>query len=150
MLQGCFQDIQYAARTLRHSPGFAAVAILTFALAIGANTAMFSLFDAVLLRTLPVAEPQQLFLLNEVNPREQGPALLSWPGVKRLRQSLPAGAQLIALTGPTRFNFASEGGGIEPLYGQLVSGGYFSVLGVRAALGRMLTEEDNRNLAGSP
>lgn len=150
IVQQLLQDVQYAARTLRRNPGFAAVAILTFALGIGANTAMFSLLDAIVLRSLPVSEPQQLFLLNEINPREQGPAALSWPGFERLRQSLPAGARMVALAGPARFNMTTDGGGMEPIYGQLVSGGYFDVLGVRAAIGRTLNEGDNRRLAGSP
>ncbi|HYI94912.1 MAG TPA: ABC transporter permease, partial [Bryobacteraceae bacterium] len=144
-LQQLLQDIRYSARDLRRHSGFAVVAILTFALGIGANTAMFALFDAVLLRTLPVAEPQQLFLLNEVNPREQGPANLSWPALQRLRKSLPSGAQLIALAGPARFNMTSISGEVEPISGQLVSGNYFPVLGIRAAVGRVLNEDDNRD-----
>jgi predicted permease len=149
-LQQFFQDSRYAARMLCRNPGFSAVTILTFALGIGATTSIFSLFDAVLLRTLPVAEPQQLFLLNDINPREQGPALLSWPGFERLQKALPEGVQLVALSSPTRFNMRVNSGGLEPVTGQLVSGGYFTILGVRAATGRMLSESDNRNLSGSP
>lgn len=149
-VQQVFRDVLYAARMLRRSPGFASVAVLTFALGIGANTAMFALFDAVVLRSLPVTEPHQLFLLHEVNPREEGPAWLSWPGLRRLQQSLPSGGQITALAGPTRFNMASGSGQIEPIYGQLVSGNYFSFLGVRPALGRVLNEDDNRSRGGPP
>src|SRR5437867_6279459 len=99
-----FHDVIYCLRVLRRSPGFAAVAILTIAIGTGANTAIFSLIDVVLLRLLPVAEPQQLFLVNEINPREQGSASFSWPGFERLRKALPNGAQLVALAGPARFN----------------------------------------------
>lgn len=142
MFQNFLQDIRYAIRGAIRGPGFTALAILTLTLGIGANTTMFSLFDAVLLRTLPVAEPEQLFLLNEVNPREQGPASLSLPGFQRFQKALPAGAQMVALTNAARFNLTSAGGGIELIQGQLVSGNYFQALGVRAAAGRLLREDD--------
>ncbi len=149
-LQQVVQDIRYATRGLRRHSGFTFVAVLTFAFGIGANTAMFALFDAVLLRVLPLAEPQQLFLLNEINPREQGPASLSWPGFERLRKAAPAGAQLIALSETARFNMTSINGELEPVSEQLISGDYFRVLGVRAAIGRVLNEDDNRNPGASP
>jgi predicted permease len=134
-------DVRYALRGLRRSPGFTAAAILTLALGIGANTAIFSLLDAVLLRKLPVENPDELFLVTQISSEGSGGSL-SWPGFQRVRASLPAGAQMIAVTNRARFRMTASRGGNGPGQAQLVSGNYFSMLGVRPALGRVLTEAD--------
>lgn len=75
-MSGLAQDLRYALRQLRKNPGFTAVALLTLALGIGANTAIFSLIDAVMLKTLPVRQPKQLVLLNWVT--ESQPGTMPW------------------------------------------------------------------------
>src|SRR5262249_2910013 len=137
------QDAQYALRMMRRSPGFASVTILTLALGIGANASLFSVFDAVLLKLLPVRDPRQLFVLQENGPHETGRALVSYPLFQRLRAAMPSGAELIASTIAKSFTVASGTGATHPAVGQLVSGEYFAVLGVRPAVGRLLTPSDN-------
>ncbi|MGH9662718.1 MAG: ABC transporter permease, partial [Bryobacteraceae bacterium] len=135
---------------LLRNRGFTVVALATLALGIGANSAMFIVLDAVLLRMLPVREPARMFVVTEISPKEQGPAGLSWPSFQRLRASSAGIADLIATTRSARFNLRSPGGAIEPVEGQLVSGEFFPVLGVRAAAGRLLTADDNRDPGGHP
>src|SRR5882762_7688778 len=92
-VETCWQDLHYSVRMLRKSPGFAAVAVLTLALGIGANTAIFSLTDQILLRELPVPHPEQLFILRSPGPNhghtwgdvDQGAQSFSYPIYKDLR-----------------------------------------------------------------
>jgi predicted permease len=143
------QDVQYALRIIRRNPAFATVAVLTLALAIGINSAIFSLFDAVLLRLLPVHDPQQLYLLQETGPNANSEAV-SFPMFQRCRNALKGTAEILALTRPAPFHIRVAGSAVEPVTGQLVSGEFFTVLGVRPALGRLLTPDDNRFLGQHP
>ena len=93
------QDVQYALRIIRRNPAFATVAVLTLALAIGINSAIFSLFDAVLLRMLPVHDPQQLYLLQETGPNANSEAV-SFPMFQRCSNALKGTAEILALTRP--------------------------------------------------
>src|SRR5262249_13049123 len=135
-------DTRYAIRTLRASPGFASVAILSLALGIGANTAIFSLIDAVMLKYLPVSHPEQLVqvMLRDDNPIFTNPI---WEQL-RDRQDVFEGA--LAYSG-TRFDLAT-GGESRYAAGNWVSGDFFAVLGVRSALGRLITADDDRR--GAP
>jgi predicted permease len=133
-------DVIYACRLLRKSPAFGAVAVLSLALAIGANIAVVSLLDVVVLRTLPVPAPRHLVLLAERAPDRQ---ILSWS-----RTQFRALAESGTLTGLCAFRPQLDLGvgstaGADVARGQLVSGNCFDVLGVRAALGRMLTKADD-------
>jgi putative ABC transport system permease protein len=151
-------DFTFALRQLRKSPGFALTAILTLALGIGANTAIFSLLDQALLRSLPVRNPHQLVLLeatpadvwNGESDSEGGDeaAYFSYPMYKDLRDRNTAFDGLIAVfqwaAGAMWHNHSALAAT------EMVSGNYFDVLGVRPALGRLLTPADARVRNGSP
>src|SRR5882724_9701535 len=149
-LSTLLQDLRYALRTMRRSPGFTAVTVLTLALGIGANAALFSVFDAVLLKLLPIRGAQELFVLRETGSQETGRARVSYPVFQSLRDSLSQSVELTASTGLARFNVDTASGVPHSVDGQLVSGEYFSALRVRPIVGRLLTPDDNRILDGHP
>jgi predicted permease len=139
MLDTLLQDIRYAFRALKSSPGFAAVAILSLALGIGANTAIFSLIDAVLLKSLPVQHPEELLQVTLGGPDDSTFTNPIWEAV-RDRQTVFTG--LFAFGG-TRVNLA-PGGEARFAQGNWVSGDYFATLGVHPAIGRTFTPADDR------
>jgi predicted permease len=142
------QDVRYTFRNLRGHPGFAAVAILSVALGIGANTAIFSLLNGVALKWLPVAAPEELFALNWSDPHT--PRRFSWPAFQRFLAAVPQ-TPMTAVSRVARMNAIIDGAPAgEIAYGQLVSGEYFPVLGLRPALGRFFTPDDNRTVDGHP
>jgi predicted permease len=139
------RDLRYGFRSLRRNPMFASVAVLTLALGIGANTAIFSLAEAVLLRTLPVSNPEELVLL-----RQRGPAGDIWPFTSAAAADL--GDSRAVLSGLAAFRpmpntHVSVNGETELALVQLVSGNYHTVLGVHAVVGRALTEHDREPAA---
>ncbi len=136
------QDLQYTLRMLRNNPLFAAVVILTLAFGIGANSAVFSLINTVILRTLPLADPQDLYILR-VDSRVPPPQRFTWPVFEQLRAGLPDGVAAMSRVMRAQTRGAS-GGGDDIAMVQLVSGEYFNVLKVPMALGRPLMPEDNR------
>jgi predicted permease len=153
-LETILQDLRYGARQLRLSPGFASVAVLSLALGIGANTAIFQLVDAVRLRTLPVRAPQELVTIDfEAGAVRSGwsstrsPSLTYplWDEIRKRQQAFSGMASWSA----ARFNLASGGEGryAEGLY---VSGGFFALLGVPSVLGRTFTEADDQAACPSP
>lgn len=131
-------DLRYAIRALRHSPGFAFVAILSLALGIGANTAIFTLIDAVMLRSLPVSHPEELV---QVTLADRGPVFTN-PIWEQLRDHQTVLADVFAYSAFNRFNLAPSGEA-RPVAGSLVSGDYFHALGVQPALGRLLSRSDD-------
>ncbi len=150
-LESWLRDFRYGLRGLAHNPVFAAVAILTLALAIGANTAIFSLLDQALMRSLPVADPQQLVVLNfsgssSGHTQSHGGNTpghrheFSYPMYRDLREKNAVLSGLIAAApgwvGVTWNKHA------EAVSAEMVSGNYFSVLGVQPALGRVLADSD--------
>lgn len=135
------QDLRYAVRTLRTNPGFTAVAVLTLALGIGANTAIFSLIDAVLLRTLPVKNPHELRFVAH-GTTEQPSTSSNYPYFGRVRDRTDVFAGVTAYATAT-FKVASSDG-IELTRGQYVSGNYHGLLGVPMAIGRGFVSEDDR------
>src|ERR1041385_3013471 len=150
MITETIQDIRYALRMLAKSPAFASVVVLTLALGIGANAAIFSLLDQVLLQRLPVANPQQLVVLSAYEPKD-GPDLdssFSFPMYQDLRDRNYVFSGVIA-RGGTQIN-VSYGDQTERVRGELVSGNFFDVLGVRPWAGRLLTQDDDRNPGAHP
>src|SRR5438445_7023033 len=123
MLDAFLQDLRYALRTLRSSPGFAAVAILSLALGIGANTAIFSLIDSVMLKYLPVNHPEELLQVT-MGTNEATFTNPIWEQV-RDRQDMFSGVFAHSVL---RFNLAN-GGEARYTQGSWVSGGYFQTLG---------------------
>ena len=141
------QDLKYAFRTLGKNPGFTIVAIITLALGIGANTAIFSLTDQVLLRLLPVEHPQELVVLRSPGPSpgrnwNDGPGgtSFSYPAYKDLRDQNQVLSGLLARFS-TQVSVVAQGSS-ELATGELVTGNYFSVLGVQPAMGRVFGAED--------
>ena len=135
------QDLRYALRQLRRSPGFTLTAIWILALGIGAVTAVFSLIDAALLKMLPVENPVQLVQLKWISPTFTITDALSYPALKRLgnQTHVLAGALAFRKMHNIEFEFDGHSGLAE---GQLLSGSYFSVLGVRAIRGRTILPVD--------
>ena len=141
-------ELRYAVRVLAKSPTFALVAILSLALGIGANTAIFTLLDQVLLRYLPVAAPDQLVLLEfsgaetgSLRSRDEGGLYFSYPMYRDLRDRNAAFSGTIATS--HAFVAVNWRGETERAVGELVSGNYFEVLGVRPALGRLFQQSDD-------
>jgi len=132
-----WQDLRYGARTMRRNPGFATVAIVTIALGVGVNSAMFTLVDSVLLRTLPVQEPEQLVVLSMGEGDDQFTNPI-WEAIRE-RQAVFAGSFAFSLAS---FDL-SAGGETRRAVGSYVSGGFFSTLGVRPLAGRLLGYSDD-------
>ena len=156
-MTGLIQDLRYAVRQLRKSPGFTLVAIVTLTLGIGANTAIFTVFNQVLLSKLPVHRPEELVLLSEHSKAETGSIstygwdedlTFTYPGYKELRNGshgfsgLAAvgfgGATLVTSKDATQINVG------------FITGNYFGVLDVRPVLGRLLLPSDDVEHAGNP
>ena len=149
------QDLRYAARSMAATPGFVAVAVLSLALGIGANTAIFSLWNGVLHSRLPaVHEPERLVMLT--NPDESGGWTGRWDGAdgprswityeefEELRDHAEGFSGLMASqSGLNTWTVRFQGGGGEEARGRLVSGGFFEVLGVGAHTGRVFTAADD-------
>ena len=132
------QDVRYAFRTLAANPAFAATAILSLALGIGGNTAIFSIIDAVMLRSLPVENPAKLV---QINSKEAGSELTN-PIWEYLRDHQQALSGVLAYS-PDRFDLSD---GSESRFGQgmWVSGDFFNVLGVPALQGRVFSAQEDR------
>jgi predicted permease len=136
-----FQDLRYGVRMLLKHKGFTVVAVLSLALGIGANTAIFSLIDAVLLKMLPVEQPEQLYFIQNVGPRRPDGGAPPYPCFERFRDHNQSFTGLAAFTG---FNQQLRiDGQLEEARGQRVSGNYFSLLGVNAVLGRTFGPADD-------
>jgi predicted permease len=133
------QDIRYGLRTLAANPGFTATAVLSLALGIGANTAIFSILNAVLLRSLPVEDPQRLV---QVRPGPQGDDEFTNPIWEQVRDRQQAFSGALAYA-PDRFDLA-DGGESHYATGLWVSGDFFRVLGVPAIEGRVFTRDEDR------
>ena len=151
--------MKFALRQLLRKPGFTAVAVLTLALGIGANTAIFSLLNAVMIRRLPVVQPERLVLFgngSSAGSTDSFPDanwnLFSYPMFKDIRQNVQALDGLAAIKSLLlgvhgRLEGAS---GLDKFETELVSGSYFSVLGVKPWMGRLFSDDDDRSPGGHP
>jgi predicted permease len=141
-LEQTWQDIRFALRMLRKSPGFTATAILTLALGIGANTAIFSMMDKVLLQNLPVRNPDELVVIASTVPKSGTDTSFSYPMYRDIRDKNEVFDGVLAAGGaPMNVSYAGES---ERARGRLISGNYFDVLGVRPRIGRLFTQDDDR------
>src|ERR1700722_8984121 len=138
------QDLRYSLRSLRKSPVFLAVAVLSLALGIGANTAIFTLINQLILQPLPVKNPEQLVMLAGRGKHyggNNGPDRLSYPMYCKIRDKNPVFSGMFC-TYPTTVAAAFQGRS-ELIGADFVSGNYFPVLGIGAAAGRVLNASDD-------
>jgi hypothetical protein len=142
------RNVGYAARRLRQSPGFTVTAVFSLALGIGANVAIFSLVNAVLLRQPPLDEPEELVMIYTSTPR-QAHGLFAYPDFEDLRDGTrETFAGLAAST--TTMGQVDREGSVETILGEVVSGTHFDLLGIDAALGRTFTAEDDVHPGAHP
>jgi len=140
-------DIRFAVRSLRKSPSFTAVALITLALGIGANAVVFSILDAVLLRPLPIEQPDRLFFVEARHGNRRPFPSHSFPDYLDFKNGTTAiglAAYRIAAMG------LQSGSSAERAWGYLVTGNYFEMLGVRPAVGRFFTPEEDTARGASP
>ncbi len=152
-LELLMQDLRYALRQLRKSPGFTLTVVITLALGIGANTAIFTLVQGILLRSLPVADPSHLYRIGDKNDccyynnyqNDNGDFdLFSYDLYLRLKQAAPEFEQLAAVeAGGNGFSVRRGAAPAMPMRSEYVSGNYFATLGVGAYAGRLLNESDD-------
>lgn len=142
MLDSWLQDVRFALRSLRKSPGFTAVGVLTMALGIGASTAMFSVMYGVLLRPLPYPEPDRLVQLSQTYQQQHGPLAVTYDEFRFLQDNAPVFESLAATT-PVGFNLFA-GDRADRVSGLRVSSEYFRVLGVSPRLGRAFTAAEDQ------
>lgn len=140
------QNIRYALRQLRNNPGFAAVAVITLALGIGANTALFSVVNGVLLSRLPYSEPEELVTLSESKPNfEYGS--ISYPNFRDWQKENRAFSSM-AIYRSTAFSLTGSGEPVQ-VSGEFISGDLFSILGVKPLMGRLFASGEDE-VGGAP
>jgi len=145
LIENFLMDLRFGLRMLRKNPGFTAVAVLTLAIGIGANTAIFSVSDAVMLKLLPAKNPKQLVYFRLLSPEEHGSAF-SRAEFEQFRDLSRSFSGMFAFD-TTRL-VVNVNGQPDFVWGQCVSGNFYSVLGVDPSLGRALTSDDDQ--PGSP
>jgi predicted permease len=146
-------DLRDAARQVRRSPGFTAAALLSLALGIGANTAIFTLLDQVLLRPLPIANPEQVVLLTWTGPKPGARMFgdtMSYPAYRDIRDRNTVFDGVLGRYPLVLSVGAGSGSHTALVSGELVTGNYFEVLGIQPALGRLFTSDDDRVPGGHP
>ena len=148
-LDAVFKDVRYGARMLRANPGFSFVVVLSLAAGIGANSAIFSIANAMLLKTMPIPDPDHVYIAR-YESRLPVTQRVSYPFFDQLRAGFTRSDGLAAMSRVTRARLASDGGEPQGASMQLVSGEFFSVLQVTPQLGRLLTPDDNRTMGGHP
>jgi predicted permease len=147
-IETTWRDFRYAMRALRKNPGFAVAAVLSLGLGLGANTAIFTLVNTVMLKSLPVKNSDRLFLMDSAGGRDHGNAP-PYPCYERMRDSNHYFSGMAAFSSD-RFKVTIDGAP-EQINGQYASGSFFNVLGIGAIVGRVMTPEDDSKFgAGEP
>jgi predicted permease len=144
------QDVRYGARMLRANPGLTFVVVLSLAAGIGANSAIFSIANAMLLKGLPVVEPEHVYVARFQSRLPIVVQRVSYPFFEQMRAGFPTPNGLAAISRVGRMRLPSDGGEPQSVLVQLVTGEFFGVLRVAPQLGRMLTPDDNRTLGAHP
>lgn len=138
-----WNDIRYALRLMRRSPGFTAVAVLSLALGIGANTAIFSLFNTIVLQQLPVAHPEQLVEFLRTYPGEpRGNGYYGWATYQHFRDHNHSFSVMTGMSFDNLAKVQADGSEPETMILENVVGNYFAVLGLKPAIGRLISSED--------
>lgn len=156
VIENLLRDLRHALRTIRRSRSFASVAVLSLALGIGANTAIFTLIQAVLFQSLPVRSPNRLVSIGDVSRPTAHfnggpmPNILSYPLYQRVRKQNRVFSGLLASGPAGRVTLTAGEGAPEEVHGRLVSGNYFEVLGVSPILGRTFSAEEDRGRGTNP
>lgn len=144
------QDIRYGVRVLRKSPAFTIVAIITLALGIGANTAIFSLVDWLILRPLPIERPSQVIFLQ--SNWKDGPSgtQFSYPDFERIRQQTSGIFAYVTATNLFHMDGLTVDGKSEPIWASYVTGNFFSMLGIKPELGRLILPSEGAVAGADP
>ena len=149
-VQALWQDLRYGARQLRRSPGFTAVAVLTLALGIGLNTAIFSMVNALLLRPLPVEHPEQIYTLAVQGKRGWLSNAFSCPNFQDIRNQTNAVFSDVAAVQISSTTGLRVNGKSERMWTNFVTGDFFPMLGVHPALGRFFLPSEGRVADADP
>jgi predicted permease len=148
-LWSVWYDLGYTLRGLRRNPGFAAATLLTLALGIGANTAVWTITDALMRRPLPIEHPDELHAARRADRSDGGDYYHSYSRFRRMQAAMPEPSRLAAMSALNRM-YVTAGDRLEPAVGQLVSGNWFGVLRVRPIAGRTLTPADESTGDAAP
>ena len=143
LIETIIQDLRYGLRMLAKNPGVTAVVVLSLVIGVGVNTAIFSLLNAVVLKALPIHHPEQLVLFSQIFPDGSENSNMSWPYFEGIRNRNRSLSGVFAFTTLGRLNVGVEGKA-DLATGQIVTGGYFSTLGLTPVAGRFFTQEDDR------
>ncbi|HEU5409563.1 MAG TPA: ABC transporter permease [Candidatus Acidoferrales bacterium] len=149
-LETLLQDVRYALRMLGKAPGFAAVAVLTLALGIGANTAIFSLVDWLILRPLPILQPSRVVFVEKEFRNGQHGTQFSYPDFQRIEQQTPGIFETVGAARMFVMDGLSVDGQSAPMWANYVDGNFFSLLGVKPALGRLLLPSEGSVAGADP
>jgi len=147
-METLLQDIRHGTRLLWKSPGFTFVAVLTLALGIGANSALFSVVNAFMIRPLPVSHPEELMVLANSHPENDRPHGVSYLDFQDYRAQCDAFSSMVATE--RDFIGLSADGRADRIFAEFVSGDYFSMLGVQPLLGRFFLPEEGKNPGADP
>src|SRR6185437_11613977 len=149
-LETLVQDIRYALRMLRKSPGFAAVAVLTLALGIGANTAIFSLVDWLILRPLPISQPSRVVFVEKQFRNGGSGTQFSYPDFRRIQQQTTGIFESVGAARMFVMDGLSVDGQSAPMWANYVDGNFFSMLGIKPALGRLILPSEGSVAGADP